>query len=312
MTILSLSGFIPEQICDIRRFTGYHGESGISHFCGYASDYISQVLQDETVDGAVFPRSCDSCRTMAVYLAECGKFVHQLHVPARRDEMAVSYLAEGLRRYQKAVEAYYGVTINDIPERIELVNARNRALAGLYEQLPELSFADYLDMLHRLLRTPLREQRVEPPQGRSGGGKRVFLVGSMLTGMTAVRAIEEAGLVVVGDRLTESRRLFSAPEVSLSGDIYENMARSILGALPSPTQSDLAAILKEDQEEIRTRQVQGVIFVTQKYCEPYDFLYASYARMLEDLQIPVLRLTLSDSTDTRDFAALVEAFSDIL
>lgn len=313
MNILSFSGFIPEQICDTVRFIRCHGEQKISHYCGYAADFISQALWDPAIDGAVFPRSCDSCRIMNSYLDGCGKFTFRLHVPARRDGPAVRYLAGEIRRYRQAVEAHYGVSLSDIPARAALVNKRNQAVARLYEALPDISFAAYLDMLHTLLRTPLREQSVpDCLPGKPGAGKRVFLVGSTLSSAAAVSAVERAGLAVAGDRLTESKRLFSAPEVPADGDIYENIARSVLGNKPSPTQACFDAILREDLEEIKAKQVRGVVFVTQKFCEAYDYLFAAYRRMLGEQNIPVLRLVLSDSMDGQSFDTPLETFADMI
>lgn len=313
MRILSFSGFIPEQICDTVRFIRYPGKQNISHYCGYAADFISQVLEDPEIDGAVFPRSCDSSRAMVSYLGDCGKFAHQLHVPARQDAPAAQYLAAEIQRYQKAVEAHYGVTLSDIPERAVLVNERNRGLSKLYDELPGISFSAYLDMLHKLLQTPLREQIVaDNLPAKPGAGKRVYLVGSLLSSSAAAAAIEKAGLVVAGDRLTESKRLFSAPLVPAGGDVYKNIANSILGNKVSPTQSNFDAILREDMEEIRAKQLQGVLFVTQKFCEPYDYLFTAYQRMLEEQEIPVLRLVLSDSMDERAFEASLEAFADMI
>lgn len=313
MNILSFSGFIPEQICDTVRFIHYPGDFKVSYYCGYAADYISQVRQDPKIDGAVFPRSCDSSRVMAGYLDGCGKFIYQLHIPAQNNGPAVRYLAANILRYQQAVEAHYGVTLSDITERTALVNQRNRAVAKLYEGLPEISFGAYLNMIHRLLQTPLREQIVSDNlQGKSGAGTRVYLIGSLLSSSAVAFAIEAAGLSVVGDRLTESKRLFSSPEVSTNGDLYENIAKSILGNKFSPTQNRFDAILQEDMEEIKEKQVQGVIFVTQKFCEPYDYLFPVYQRMLEAQGIPALHLTLSDSTDKRTFETSLEAFADMI
>ena len=81
MKILSMSGLIPEHICDTVRFTQYTGDRNISHYCGYASDFISQVIQDDTIDGAVFPKSCDSTRILLSYLSDTEKFIHQINVP---------------------------------------------------------------------------------------------------------------------------------------------------------------------------------------------------------------------------------------
>ena len=107
MKILALSGFIPEQICDTIRFTHYTGDRNIAHYCGYASDYISQVLDDSGIDGAVFPKTCDSTRILQSYLAQSGKFCYQLAVPACRTQEAVSFFADRIRAYQEAVETYY-------------------------------------------------------------------------------------------------------------------------------------------------------------------------------------------------------------
>lgn len=313
MTILSFSGFIPEQICDTVRFICHTGKQSISHYCGYAADFISQVLEDPKIDGAVFPRSCDSSRVMTSYLNNCGKFIHKLHIPARQDAPAAQYLAAEIQRYQQAVEAYYSVTLSDIPERAALVNERNQGLSKLYDELPGLSFSAYLDMLHKLLQTPLREQVVSdtlPP--KPGAGKRVYLVGSLLSSSAVAAAIERAGLAVAGDRLTESKRLFSAPPVPADGDVYQNIANSILGNKLSPTQNNFDAILREDLEEIKAKQVRGVLFVTQKFCEPYDYLFTAYQRMLEEQHIPVLRLVMSGSMDERVFEASLEAFADMI
>ncbi len=68
MHILSLSTLIPEQICDTERFFGYEGKQRISHYCEYAAEFIARVLEDDTIDGAVFPRTCDSSRTLKNYI----------------------------------------------------------------------------------------------------------------------------------------------------------------------------------------------------------------------------------------------------
>ena len=81
MKILSMSGFVPEQICDTVRFTGFDGNEKLSHYCGYAADFIAQVKEDSSIDGAVFPKSCDSSRSIGSYLEETGKFLYSMPVP---------------------------------------------------------------------------------------------------------------------------------------------------------------------------------------------------------------------------------------
>lgn len=314
MKILSLSGFIPEEICDTIRFTGYVGETKISHYCGYAADYISQVLEDNSIDGAVFPRSCDSCRIMGSYLSNHKeKFLYQFGVPVRQDAAAETYLAAEIQQYQKAIEQYYGVNLTDIPQRMQKVNERNKELISLYEDIENISYESYLKSIHDMLQQPLYQQSV--PTGlpnKHTNGKRVYLVGSFLSNTELPAAIENAGMKVVGDNLTESRRLFSGSKASLNNDIYINIASKILHNHLSPTQNNFHCILKDDLEEIRHKNVQGVIFATQKYCEPYDYLFSIYQKILDDQGIPVLRVVMSNSMDNRKLEFAVEAFADIL
>lgn len=313
MHILSLSNLIPEQICDTERFFGYGGKQRISHYCEYAAEFIARVQEDDEIDGAVFPRTCDSCRTVGNYLEASGKFLHSFHVPARRDETAVAYLAESIRAYQTAIETHYGIKISDVAERTERINARNRALRGLYENLSELRYSAYLETIHRLLQKPLREQEVptELSVGSFPASPRVFVVGSAQAGTSIVRQIESAGMHIVGDQLPESRRLVFAPEVSSEGDLYENIAKSLLAGMPSPSQDAFAEILREDRDELLQKQARGVIFLTQKYCEPYDYLFPAYKRMLDELQIPVLRVTETGS-GAENAALAIETFADLL
>lgn len=314
MNILSLSNLVPEQICDTRRFFGYEKRKRISHYCQYAADFISRALDDPDIDGAVFPRTCDSCRTLGAYLESSGKFLYSLSLPVRRDEGGTAYLTESLRRYKEAVEEHYKAKLNDIPERAELVNARNRALKRLYERLPELSYGAYLEKIHALLQKPLREQSVpeDLPKAPCRDGPKVFVVGSTQPGAEPVRTIEEAGMNIVGDRLPESRRLIFAPEVTLSGDIFRSIAESLLSSYTSPTQDAFSRIVEEDREELLRTGARGVIFLTQKYCEPYDYLYPAYSSMAESLGVKCLRVASSGGEAAAGAALAIETFAGLL
>lgn len=314
MKLLAVSGFIPEHICDVARFTQYTGERNVSHYCGYASDFISQVINDSSVDGAVFPKSCDSTRILSSYLSDSGKFIHQLHVPARRDSAAVDFFAASIKNYKSVVERYFQYSIHDIEERCRIINQRNRELRKLYENIETLSFADYLGSIHEMLNRPLSEQRVTDPLTRKkAGGNRVFLVGSFLSNLSIAKKIEDAGMSIVGDSLPESGRMISRAEVALTGDdIYHAIAESILSQKLSPTQNDFRDMIKKDVAEIQAKGAEAVIFVTQKYCEPYDYLFFVYKKILEEMDISALQIQLTSSEDERKAELLISSFADTL
>lgn len=315
MKILALSGFVPEHICDTVRFTGYSGDRNISLYCGYASDYISQVLKDSSIDGAVYPKSCDSTRIISSYLKESGKFFHQIAVPSLRTDDAVNYYAHSIKEYKQAVEDHYEVQIDDVKERVELVNERNARLSEVYENISQFSYASYLRMLHDMLDMPLQVQAFDLDNLDSRdrqGDKKAFVIGSYLANIKIAEIIEDSGFTVVGDNLPESGRLVSAEPVNVNGDIYKEIAKSILSERLSPTQNDFREIVKNDMYEIKNKGAQCVIYITQKYCEPYDFLFSYYKSQMDENGIPVLHLTVNDTEDDRKVALAAEAFADTL
>ncbi|MBO4681470.1 MAG: 2-hydroxyacyl-CoA dehydratase [Clostridiales bacterium] len=313
MKILSMSGFVPEQICDTVRFTGFDGGERLSHYCGYAADFISQVREDGSIDGAVFPKSCDSSRSIGSYIDDTGKFIYSMPVPAVRNAESVSYFADILKDYKSKIEKHYGVTISedDVKARDAVITARNAKIAAAYGKLNVLSYASYIHEVHASLNAPYEFDESRIVNGNDG--KPVFLIGSFLAGVELADCIENAGLKVVADNMPESGRLASrAGFVSSETDVYKKIASEILCTRPSPTQDLFDETIKSNLEEIRNKGCKGVIFATQKYCEPYDYLFSVYKKALDEQGIPALRVQMADSTDGNGKAAALEAFADII
>lgn len=314
MKILSLSGFIPECFCDTIRFIRYAGDRNISHYCGYASDFISQVLYDDSVDGAVFPKSCDSTRIMKSYLEDTGKFIYQMPVPTSDDEVAVGYFASVLRNFEEELCKHYHLDGINIEKRIEAINHRNRYIHNLLAHREDKSFYSIVNYIHRMLQKPLFEQKLEDKdvETRKATEKRVYVIGSFLSNEMIVKLIEESELTIVGDDLPEVGRLASCMDISMRGDLYRNVAQNILTMRKSPTQDCFRDICDRDIDEIKSKSAAGVIFVTQKYCETYDYFFYRMKSRLDENGIPFLQVSLSDSDDEGKARLQIEAFADII
>ena len=312
MKILSMSGFVPEAICDTVRFNGFKGDAGYSHYCTYASDYISQVLSDDTIDGAVFPKTCDSSRSISSYIGESGKFVYPLAVPVVRSDDAISYYAYVIRDYKTAVEAHYGISISEdeIYDRFRMVEARNASINSLYESLADgLSYSSYLNAIHENFTKPLAEQKIET-SGQSAGIP-VFLLGSYMTNVGIVDSAEKNGLRIIGDDLPESNRI-AKRAFPVVEDIYQLVALQVLSSRTSPTQNSYSDRIKETMEEIGKKGCRGVLVVTQRFCEPYDYYYSVLKKALDDAGIPSLKIELDGSLDQNLHEAELGAFASML
>ena len=314
MKILSMSGFVPEAICDTVRFTGFKGDAGFSHYCAYASDYISQVLADETIDGAVFPKTCDSSRSISSYLEESGKFLYPIAVPVVDSIDAVRYFAYVIRDYKMAVESYYKVKITDdeIRDRLDKIEARRLEIKSLYEELERgLSYFSYIEAIHAALTKPLTEQKIEA-DGISDEGIPVFLVGSFLSSTGIIKTAEKCGLNIVADDLPESGRLIKKFDHASNKDLYEQVALSVLCSSQSPTLNEFGGKILSTRMEIDAKKCKGVLMLTQKYCEPYDFYYSVLKKSLDDAAIPCLKIELDGSLDPNLHESELAAFASML
>ncbi len=308
MKLLSMSGFVPEHICDTVRFRQFRGDRNIAHYCGYVSDFISQVIQDDSVDGAVFPKTCDSSRIITSYLSDTSKFIYQLRVPYRYGAGAVDFFTESIRDYSRCIEEKFKVNLDNMHRRCELINLRNKAVHDVYDNLENVSYYEYISMLHDMYEKPLEEQSVGLLNKKSTGGKRAFLIGSFLSNDRIAKSVEEKGFQVVGDYLPESGRLISAGEIDLEvKDLYCAVAENILSQNPSPSQNCFFESVKKIAEECSKKSVESIIYISQKYCEPYDYFYSILKQHI--VNIPILHLTVCDTEDESKVDLMLEAFA---
>lgn len=302
MKLLSISNYVPEQIADVIRFDQSSSASfRQTHYCPYLAACVSHVLDDPSVDGLVFPSSCDGARSMDAYLMGSGKFIHKLVVPAISGELGVQRFAESIKTYRCAIEEYFDITISDsyISERAMMVRERGLHLAHCYDSLPFIRYSDYIYSINEMLKQPLADWKAFAPKGQPSGaqGKPVYLVGSFVQGHTVIEEMEANGLQVVGDNCTNSKRLLlsdSYASLDHAGDsIITAIARAILRQRRSPVLDIFADVFARDYAEITRKNARAVIFLTQQYCEPYDYLYAFYHEKLSAVGIPLFKIQQS-------------------
>ena len=217
-----------------------------------------------------------------------------------------------IRDYKTSVEAHYGISISEdeIYDRFRMVEARNASINSLYESLADgLSYSSYLNAIHENFTKPLAEQKIEA-SGQSAGIP-VFLLGSYMTNAGIVDSAEKNGLRITGDDLPESNRI-AKRAFPVVEDIYQLVALQVLSSRTSPTQNSYSDRIKETMEEIGKKGCRGVLVVTQKYCEPYDYYYSVLKKALDDAGIPSLKLELDGSLDQNLHEAELGAFASML
>ncbi|GHT55140.1 hypothetical protein FACS1894109_01110 [Spirochaetia bacterium] len=295
--LLTLSNYVPEHFTDIARFAGYQEQFRLSHYCQYIKEFIAASLKDPNIDGVVLPNSCDCVRTAIDYIEKSDKYVYQLKHPTVNTEEAVRYFTVIIEQFKFTLEHYFHktITIEEISARTQLITDRNSYLHNVYENAGSFSYGDYIGMINRMLNYPLSEwnghiSALSPKKQ----GKGVYVIGPFLANIALLSRMEKCGLTIMGDNLTNSKRLITIPFPIKTDTLYEDIARSILNECASPTMGRFNTLYEKDYQEIIKKDIKGVVFLCKKFCESYDYLFAYYQERLQTVGIPIIRVYTDD------------------
>jgi benzoyl-CoA reductase subunit C len=143
--------------------------------------------------------------------------------------------------------------------------------------------------------------------------KRIMIMGPLTDNYALLSRIEQFGAIIVDDDITNGSR-YCSQDVETRGDLYENLAKRYLSAGPSPTlNSNIKTDEQAFQERIDKLDLDGVIYINQKFCEPHVHNYFAKLAFLKQRKINVLMLEIEHSAldvSERDLLR-VESFIEI-
>ncbi len=252
-----------------------------------ASDALAAVMLTHT---------CDAMQCAPDLWQACSaKPVLALQYPTGlRARGAANYYEAELRRVAKQLGALTGVALSDeaLARELDGERARTAALQRLYaarSRQPEaLSAVAFYGLVHAGFLMPPAAWQASvdavlaawptPPTDRTGHAPprpRVALAGGPLLDLAVATTLDELGASVVTDDLCTGRRAFdAAPGEPLDRPPFAALAALALDAHRPPCPAHHRADHRPGADIVRlARQcgAQGVLFVAQKYCEPYAF-----------------------------------------
>lgn len=304
--------------------------------CALVSDPMSDALNGrlDFMDGAVIPYVCDSTRALShVWELHFGnRFSHSLWLPKKMHEgTPMEFLYEELARMRRAVGRFLGKEIAKaaINLSIEIYN-RNRGLLRRLHHikkrgLSSLTNADYFacvessmlipkDDHSRLLMDLLKALEVDSWEDfdEKPEKPRIFLFGAVCDPDLA-RCIDEVGLEIVDDNLYNGTRVFSS-DVPPGDDPIRSLTERQFSKDPlSCYQYPEGKVVASLSRRWRDANIDGVLFLSPRYCEPLEFDYPAIKSLAAQLSVPLLFLE-TDLT-SRSLAQLrtrIQAFSEIL
>ena len=339
--------YVPEEIIHAAGFAPVRIRSGSqtpsradahlqSYTCALCRSGLDQALRGDLsfLHGVVFPHTCDTIQALAdiwqmsfpeLYVETIVQPVH-LSSPSTRP-----YLIAELQRFRQSLEELIGQEISDqaISASIGSYNEKRRLLTQLYglrDQLtaPELFAAtsagfimpveEYNPLLGELVELLAEEKRTPPkgPFGKLRTWPGLILVGAVLDDPAILTIVEELGARIVGDDLCTGSRYFAQP-VEASDNPIAALADRYLHRLPCPAKyhpdhqpgEHLLRLVNETQAD-------GVIFVLQKFCDPFAFDYAMVKEKLNAAAVPHLRLEMEHAPAIEQWRTRLQAFLEMI
>jgi benzoyl-CoA reductase/2-hydroxyglutaryl-CoA dehydratase subunit BcrC/BadD/HgdB len=278
------------------------------NYCPYVRTCLGEALEGKYrfLEGLVVVNSCDPMRRLYdVWRYNVGgDFVHLLDLPRIATDAAAAYFRENLGRLTDEIEKHFGADITEaaLAGAITECNRVRSLLKELYLLNRDKRMPLSAAQLYRVVRAAdtlapehfdrLLERLVDEALGVTGGyreGPRLLITGSVLENPRIIDLVEECGARVVGDDLcTGTRRFWDV--VDHAGEPLTALARHYLGRTPCPRMKDARRRFDHVLAMIDEFGVDGVIFYTLKFCDPYLYDVPLLKAQLAERGIPGLQL----------------------
>lgn len=308
---------------------------GDAHFQGFACSYTRTLLELslrgelDYLDALIIPHTCDALRAYDLVIKELGKVknVETYRPPRLRDNKASEkYLREELERIRKRLGEITGhfPGDDDIRKASEQINALKKELKELKKEVKtgRVSSLEFFSAVAagmagdkqeaaKLVAELVREAGSRKPEKATS--KKIVLAGKVAEPLSILGVIEAAGLQVVDDLLVNGSRYVKS-KVEIDKDPIYALAEAQLDKIPVAGMYDRDKTRAERIiQKVKKSGAKAVIFLVQKFCEPYEMDVVGVEEDLKKAGIPMLRL--ESDYQAGSVAALktrIDAFSEML
>lgn len=285
-----------------------------AHLQSYACSMVRGMLEDglsgslDFMDAVVFPHACDSIQRLSDIWRLNVKSLHfDMLLPVKLNTpLAKSYFTKVLARFGKDLEQSFSVEISEsaLQKAIQTMNELRSKLMQLYtlqSQKPGIiSGSDVSAIVKASMVMEKREaarllgQILEEimSDGVLGNPKRILISGSICSQPQLSQIIENKNAFIVWDDLCSGTRYFEGL-VSEQKDPVEAISDRFTSRYVCPAKHlGIEFQLKNLQKLIKEHQIDAVLFMFLKFCEPFSFDYPDIKKSLEEMKIPFLMVEM--------------------
>lgn len=336
--------YVPEEIlyaADVLpvRVLGGHEPQDVTEphifgmYCPFSRDVLAQGLKDKFfyLDGITIAQSCLHIRQAYTSwdLHRPTEFSYYLPMPHNvQSDHSRTFLRSELQQFQEAVEKWTGKKITDVDldRGIDIVNTNRRLLKQIFElrrqENPPLTGQEAMYLVLSSQMTDKREHNKallelleQLPQRKLNRptGERLMILGSENDDIPFTEMVEQVceATFVIDDHCTGTRYFWN--ESVKDEDRLLEIANRYVDRVPCPTKDwPQRKRLEHIQNLIKDYDVQGVIVIQQKFCDPHELDIPAIQKSLKERGIPTLFLEFDVTAPLGPFRIRVEAFLEMM
>jgi len=322
-----LCSYTPEELifaADALPFRLFGTRENINRADTYLQTYCCSLVRGtleeglsgnlDFLDGAVFPHTCDSIQRLSdIWRLNVPLQFHiDAVLPLKLDtESSREYMVDVLRKFKTDLEKNLSIEIseedlrysiaiyNQIRESIKKIHAirhENPAIIKGSEFYTIMKTSMIIDrnMLPRILGGIICELEARKGNGAIKDHKRLVLTGGMCDHPDIYQIIEDAGGVVVWDDFCTGSRYFEGL-INQGGDPVVSIAERYLERIVCPAKHDgLTSRAENIIDIVKSKNVDGVVFLFLKFCDPHAFDYPYLKNHLDKAGIPNTIIEMED------------------
>ena len=305
-------------------------------FCPFCRDVLAQGLKGRAdyIDGIADGNCCmhllQSFEAWALNVKPAPR-IFRADVPCTgQNARSATFLKGELESFKEDMEDWVGrkITDADLDHAINVFNENRRLLMEIYELRkaanPPITGLESMYMVvaaqlmdkednNKLLKEALAE--LKDRKLERDPGSRLMLVGSENDDVEFISMIEQGmtmpATVVVDEHCTGTRYFWG--EVVPEEDRIQAIASRYLDRPPCPAKDWPGhARFHHTLKLAKEWNVEGVITLQQKFCDPHELDMPSLRKYLEDNDMPTYFLELDVTVPVGQFSTRIEAFLESL
>jgi benzoyl-CoA reductase subunit C len=330
--IVYAAGILPVRILGSHEPDDITEPHILSMYCFFCRDCLAQGLKGrfDYLDGIVISQSCMHIRqTFHSWRMHVPvDYSYYINMPHHvQSPRAKPYLAGELAEFKNSLEEWIGKPINDndLDQAIDVYNTNRRLMRQMYElrraENPPLTGLEAMQMVVSSQMTDKKEhsqalseilEKLPDREMDRDPGVRLMVVSSENDDLEFVSMVEALdATIVIDDHCTGSRYFWN--DVTSKGDRLSAIADRYVDRVPCPSK-DWPKLTRFDHilKLARDYNVQGVLLLQQKFCDPHESDMPPLEHFLKENGIPSLFLELAVTMPAGQFQVRVEAFLEVL